>query len=70
MANLKDLSEWELKNNPAISLNGDVLCPKCLTNEAIVTDYGMIRMCESCQKTHVPTKIHAIIEEGGRKKFY
>jgi len=70
MAKLKDLSEWELINNPAISLNGDVLCPKCLTNEAIVTDYGMIRMCEDCQKTNVPETFHAIIKENGKKKFY
>ena len=32
---LKDLSKWEKLNNPAVDLNGDVLCPNCLTAKAI-----------------------------------
>lgn len=70
MAKLKNLCDWELKNNPAVDLNGDVLCPNCLTKKAIVTEYGMIRKCKKCQKNHVPTIIHATIEEHGKKKFY
>ena len=70
MAKLEDLCDWEKLNNPAIDLNGDIICPGCLTNKAIITDYGMIRKCKKCQKNHIPTIIHAVIKEGGKNKFY
>lgn len=44
---LKDLSTWE--KDAILDKEGNVLCPVCQKELAIVTEYGMIRNCGGCK---------------------
>lgn len=70
MPKINDLSDWEKKKNPKTNKKGEILCPDCVKNLAIVTEYGVLRRCLDCQKNHTPSTFHAVIKEGGKNKFY
>lgn len=68
MAKLNDLNESERKR-VTLDNDGNVLCIYCLKNLAKVSDYGMLRKCDECEKKK-DYNVMAIINEHGSKKYY
>lgn len=64
---LKDLSEQEI-NDAVLDKKGNVLCPICQKNLAIVTEYGMVRTCPKCERPKC--NIMVSIDEPGGRKYY
>jgi uncharacterized CHY-type Zn-finger protein len=64
---LKDLNDSE-KDNAILDSKNRVLCPVCKKNQAIITEYGMIRTCQNCKREEVSIMV-SIDEPGGRKTY-
>lgn len=68
MLKLSDLNESE-RQRAKVDKNGEVLCLWCEKNPAKVSEYGMIRKCDECEKKETRYGF-AIINEFGKNKHY
>lgn len=62
-----DLNEFE-KKDAVLDKQGNVLCPVCKKRLAIVTEYGMVRTCNKCERPKC--NIMVSIDEPGGRKYY
>lgn len=67
MAKLSDLSEQEI-SEAITDKDSNVLCPVCKKRLAIVTEYGMVRTCNKCERPKC--NIMVSIDEPGGRKYY
>jgi len=63
---LNDLHESE-KSSAILDKEGNILCPNCEKNLAIVTKYGMIRRCKKCEKNKTYSFMIAHDDQCGRR---
>lgn len=67
MAKLSDLSEQEI-SEAITDKDSNVLCPICKKRLANVTEYGMVRTCNKCERPKC--NIMVSIDEPGGRKYY
>lgn len=63
---LNDLNEWE-KPDAILDKDDNVLCPVCKKNPAIITEYGMIRKCETCKNIKNEGPAYSFVDANGFK---
>ena len=68
MAKLKDLNESE-RSRAKVDKDGNVLCLHCEKNLANVSEYGMLRKCDECEKKDKRYGFAIIEEIGGRRSY-
>lgn len=64
---MDDLNEFERKDAVLDSKNR-VLCPVCKKRLAIVTEYGMVRTCNKCERPKC--NIMVSIDEPSGRRYY
>ena len=64
---LSDLNESE-RLRAKVDKDGNVLCIWCNKNPAKVSEYGMLRKCETCEKEKYNVMV-SIDEPSGRKMY-
>lgn len=69
MPTIKDLNESEIES-AIVDKKGNVICPMCKKKQAIVTDYGMIRKCQSCASIKPDYNVMVRIQEPGGMRSY
>lgn len=68
MPKLKDINESE--RDAVVDKKGNILCPLCQKRQAIITDYGMIRKCKSCQSIKSDYHVMVSIQEPNGMRTY
>lgn len=67
MPKIEDLNESE-RSRAVVNKDGEVLCLHCNKNKAKISEYGMLRKCDECEKkTFGP--IVSISEPSGRRTY-
>lgn len=69
MSKINDLNESEIKN-AILDSEGNILCPVCEKRQAIITDYGMIRKCQSCASIKPDYNVMVRIQEPNGMRSY
>lgn len=67
MPKIKDLNESE-KDRAIIDKNGIVLCLHCEKNPAKISEYGMLRKCDECEKERFGPMV-TISEPNGMRSY-
>lgn len=68
MAKLNDLNDNE-KIRAVLDKDGNVLCLYCEKNLAKISEYGMLRKCDACEKIKDYNVMVSIDEPNGRRMY-
>ena len=67
MPKISDINESE-RSRAKVDKNGNVLCLHCEKNLANISEYGMLRKCETCEKEKYNVMV-SIDEPSGRRSY-
>ena len=68
MPKISDLNESE-RSRAKVNSKGEVLCLWCEKNPAKVSEYGMLRRCNECEKIKDYNVMVMIDEPSGRRSY-